>query len=161
MAIREPVRGAGFALVVLLMNAGMAAGAGAQYASNGMGGASPAAVYLHYIKVLKNAKSLKELFQFSPNPDAQNKQDLANLSPEQRKQGLAAIRVASLDPEGAKVVSESIDGDTATLEASGVALNPMSGKREPVWGTVEMVRREGEWKIVNRDLRDTEKPSEN
>lgn len=161
MAIREPIRRAGLVLALFLMSAGMAAGAGAEYVSNGMGNASPAAVYLRYIEVLKNAQSLEEIFPYSPNTNPQNMKDLAALSPEQRKQGLAGIKSMSLDPEGARVINVQVTGDTATLEVRGLAPDMMSGKLETTWATVKMVRREGEWKIAGQALRDTEKPADN
>lgn len=161
MEIGKSLRGAGLALALVLVSTGTATAAGGEYASNGMKDASPGEVYLRYIEVLKNAQSLREIFPFSPNSREQNRKDLDSLSPEQRKQGLAGIRAMSIDPEGAKVLSEVITGDTAILEVRGLSPGMTSGKLETTWATVTMVRREGEWKIAGQALRDTEKPSEN
>ncbi len=160
MGIKQSMRRAGLAFAVFLVSAGMAAGAGLKYVSNGMANASPAEVYLRYIEVLHNAQSLPEIFPFSPNPKAQNMKDLETLSPEQRKQGLAGIKAMSLNPEGAKILSQKITGDTAILEVRGLSPG-MNGKLEATWATVKMIRRQGEWKILSQALRDTEKPSNN
>lgn len=146
------------ALTLLLMSTG-AAVAGGQYASNGMTKATPGAVYLQYIKVLENAHSLQEIFPFSPNPMARNMQDLKRLSPKQRQQALAGIKAMSIKPKGAKVLSQKITGDAATLEISGMSPSMMDGKPEPTWATVKMVRRGGEWKVAKQSLRDTKKVS--
>lgn len=141
------------ALAMFTLAAGSAWAGEATYASHGMTDATPSQVYLRYAEVVAAADSVEDILPFSPFPEARNRKDFEAMSLEQRRQALGFIKAMAL--VDADVLSEQVDGDTATLEVRGQSLGMLSGELEPTWGTITLVRKAGEWKITNRAFRDT------
>lgn len=140
------------ALAMFILAAGSAWADDAVYASHGMADATPAQVYLRYVEVAAAADSVEDILPFSPFTEAKNRKDLEAMPLAQRKQALGFIKAMAL--VDAEVLSEQVDGDTATLEVRGQSPGMLSGELEPTWGTISLVRKAGEWKITNRAFRD-------
>lgn len=125
------------------------------YASHGMPEATPSEVYLRYVEIVGDADSVEDILPFSPFPIAKNQKDLEAMPLEQRKKALGFIK-GMMSLADAQVLSEQVDGDTATLEVRGQSPGLLSGELEPTWGTITLVRKAGEWKVSNQAFRETE-----
>lgn len=123
------------------------------YASNGMTDASPSEVYLRYEQVLADLQSLKQLLPYSSRSLAANRKQLASIPPEKIGKLITSMRAMAV--QDIEIIDQSIDGDTATLKARGRSIGLFTGEPEDVWGTIDMVRKGGEWKVKNSNWRDT------
>src|SRR5690606_26783882 len=101
--------------------------------------------YLEYARVIHASDSAEAIMPFSPQPAAQVKASLAQMTPEQLAQALAFLR--ALVPLHPEVLDETVDGDTATLQVRGDLPGMIDGELEPNRGTVILLRRGGEWKV--------------
>ena len=121
-----------------------------EYFSHGMPDAGPTEVYLQYARAIHAADSPEAIFPYSPQPAAQVRASLAGMTPDQVEQALGFMR--SLVPVQPEVLSETVDGDTATLEVRGALPGMLDGEPSPHRGTVTLVRVGGEWKISNQSF---------
>lgn len=117
-----------------------------------MADASPSEVYLRYVDVLNQLTSLKQLLPFSNRKRATNLEQLSSMSTEQRQKTIKMLRAGA--PRDVTVAKEQIQDSSATLTVTGKVLGVLEGDMQPVWGTITLVRKAGEWQMKYSDWSD-------
>jgi hypothetical protein len=108
-------------------------------------GATPTKAYVDYRKAFDQAKGIDELKPFM------DKATIARVdaAPANEKKGFFLMMKAMTEIVDLKVVKETVTGDAAVVEATGLNVGSGSDAR----ATVKMVKEEGAWKVQNESWR--------
>ena len=104
-------------------------------------GPSPTDTYVSYRQAFERAKAVEEVMPFM---DKATRARVEGSPAEERKGGFELIKAMS-EVVDVKVVKETITGETAVVEATGVDVSQGSDAR----ATVQLVKEDGAWKIKN------------
>lgn len=108
-------------------------------------GSKPGGVYVAYRKAFDQAKSIDELKPFMDSKTIAR----VDASPADQRAGLFNMMKAMTEIVDLEVAKETVTGETAELEATGVNVGLGSDAR----ATVKLVKEAGGWKIQNESWR--------
>jgi hypothetical protein len=104
-------------------------------------GATPTKTYVAYRKAFDQAQSIDDLKPFMDQATIAR----VDAAPANERKGFFLMMKAMTEIVELKVVKETVTGDTAVLEATGVNVGSGSDAR----ATVKMVKQAGAWKVQN------------
>ena len=108
-------------------------------------GATPTDAYRSYRKAFDQAKSVDELKPFMDEATIAR----VDAAPADQRKGFFLMMKAMTEIVDLKVVKETVTGETAVLEATGVNV----GMGSDAHATVKMVKQAGAWKVQNESWR--------
>jgi hypothetical protein len=124
----------GLVLIIVVIASGCT-----QAPNGGNGGATPTGVYMSYRQAIVDGDE-QVLIQHASEAKAQQiLTEFLNLTQEQIEQVMVFLK--GFLPENLVIVDENIDGNTATLTATGIVIGLESN------GTITMVKEQGQWKL--------------
>ena len=117
-------------------------------------GATPSDVYRTYRKAFDQAKAIEDLKPFMDQATIAR----VDAAPANERKGFFLMMKAMTEIVDLKVVKETVTGETAVVEATGVNVGMGNDAR----ATVKMVKEAGTWKVQNESWKgdDSAKPAE-